>query len=259
MALNKKINRYKHLIGDFKNWYTFIFYKIVGGDSITFKMRSGYQINVERRLTHTFKENFFDKVYLSHLGESFTQAKRPTVIDIGAQVGFFSLSILTQKPEAKVLAYEPMPANFKRLSEYKHEFEEFDWTLNHIAVAATNEPLVLYTNTLDGFSSRSSIFDKGDDKIKVEVPSITFDQIIAEHGLKKIDLLKLDCEGSEYPILYNMGEEQFKLVDNLCIESHQGQGADENHHTLVNYLRQYNYQVEEQNNGDGTGYIWAIR
>ena len=259
MALNKKITRYKNLIGDFKNWYTFLLYKLFGGDSITFKMRSGYEINVERRLTHTFKENFFDKVYLSHLGESFVKAERPIIIDIGAQVGFFSLSILTQKPQAKVIAYEPMPANFKRLSEYNEQFKAFDWNLNHVAVAATNEPLVLYTNTVEGFSSRSSIFNDGNDKIRVEVPSVTFEQIMAEYELKKVDLLKLDCEGSEYPILYHLGEEQFKLINNLCIESHQGQGEDENHDALVSYLRQFNYQVKEQSNGDGTGYIWASR
>ena len=259
MASNQKLNRYKNLIKDFKNWYAFFFYKITGGDTFTYKLRNGFDITIERRLNHTFKENFFDKVYLQNLGESYAKLESPVIVDIGAQVGLFSLMALTSKPKAKVFSFEPMPVNFKKLSEFKSHYGDFDWTITQVAVGADNEPLTLYTDTTDLFTSRSSVFGSDDRQKGVEVPTITFDQILEQNAIRKIDLLKFDCEGSEYPIVYSMTKEHFDKIDHICLESHQGSKEGENHKSLVKYISQFGYNIVEQDNHNGTGYIWATR
>jgi FkbM family methyltransferase len=42
-----------------------------------------------------------------------------------------------------------------------------------------------------------------------EITTITLDNVIKEYDLKKIDFLKVDCEGSEIDIFKNLSKEIF--------------------------------------------------
>ena len=62
-------------------------------------------------------------------------------------------------------------------------------------------------------------FDKRNTK-KITIPSITLTKIIENIGLSEIDLLKMDCEGSEYDIFYNTSDSLIKTIKHMVIEVH---------------------------------------
>jgi len=86
--------------------------------------------------------------------------------------------------------------------------------------------------------------------------AIMLDEFLANHGIARVDLIKLDCEGSEYPIIYSWPKALFEKIDRMCIETHLATEKDHNTAMLNEYLQQAGYQTTMLDEGS-TGYIWA--
>lgn len=256
MSLSHKINRYSSLIKDFNNWPSFLFYKTGKKSSFVFKMRNGFKIEVKRKMLPPFKESFFDKVYLKHFPQN-SLPNHPTIVDIGANVGFFSLAMFSQYPKARIIAFEPMPFNFNQLKDYQNTFSKFNWEIENKAIAANNKGLTLFSSTIDGFSTMAGVFSSDQKAEKIEVGTLTLKEVMEGKGIETIDLLKLDCEGSEYSILYNLEAHLFDRIKLMSIETHPGEEGDENHEGMIRFLEEKGYLLKEQVNSDGTGYVWA--
>ena len=124
------------------------------------------------------KEIFVDKIY-----ERFFEVEEGDVVfDIGASLGPFTYSILHKNP-SQVFAFEPSFEEFKTL------------VLNtrHGNVTHINKGI---SNTIGEFEF-SEVFDvSGNHKLY----STTFNKVIKDYNIKKIDFLKTDCETGEYDI-----------------------------------------------------------
>lgn len=237
------------------NWINYYFSKYFNKNNkgFCFKTRNGIDISVPSRMLHTYKECFFDEVYTNGFPEN-TINNAPVVIDIGANVGYFSLFILNKFPQAKVFSFEPMPVNFKLLNKYKNENPSLDFNIFNKAVSNTNETIVLAYNADDSFTTSATIFDNSGQSDTAEVSAITLASIIEENKLDKIDLLKLDCEGSEYKILYQCPDNQFKRISAICLETHKGENENENTGSLVQFLQERGFCTRVE--GD---IIWGWR
>ena len=76
------------------------------------------------KMVFPFNEDpFFDDVWLRNVYQAYTPQKGHIVIDIGAHMGFFSMSLI--KKTKKVIAIEPDPINFKFLSQNIASNSEF--------------------------------------------------------------------------------------------------------------------------------------
>lgn len=64
---------------------------------------------------------------------------------------------------------------------------------------------------------------------------------MTKHKIKELKLLKIDCEGSEYEILYNTNEEILKRIKSLRGEFHENKRLTEEYdvENLYSYVRQY--------------------
>lgn len=257
MSLLHKVNRYKNLINYFGNWVGFLLFKSGKSNAFQFNMRNGFQIQVPRKMLPPFKESFLDQVYLKNFPSTQFLEGNPTIMDIGGNVGYFSLFMFSQNSAAKVYSFEPMPFNFSQMRSYAETYPNFEWHIENKAIGPNNDPLVLYTSTVDEFSTMAGVFGDERRSKSIEVESKTISQVIDENHLGKIDLMKLDCEGSEYEIFKSMTENQIKAVSHYSIETHPGNNKEESHEFLLNFLKEHGYQAVDQMNADGTGYIWA--
>jgi FkbM family methyltransferase len=72
------------------------------------------------------------------------------------------------------------------------------------------------------------------------VNCITFDKLFKKHGLKEIQLLQIDTEGSDYEILMSLDLEQYRpdmiILEYLHMTFYQ-------YYALVKFLRARNYKV----------------
>ena len=200
------------------------------------------KITVPARLMQTYKECFFDETYFKGLPRDIKKSLT-NVVDIGANVGYFSLSVFSIAPEAKVFAYEPMPNNFDLLKKYQSEHSNLDFNIINKAVSGRKETLVLHYDANDSYTTAASIFEDENQPNQIEVGTTTLEEIIAGDNLTHIDFLKLDCEGSEYEIIYGAPASVLEKISIIAIETHRGQGDRENIGSLSDFLRQKNFEI----------------
>jgi FkbM family methyltransferase len=129
-------------------------------------------------------------------------------LDIGAHVGFYTVLAAAANPRAVVYAFEPLAAVFGRL--------ERNIDLNRLSnVVARNEAVGRIDGEADFFhvpgiipcsSSLSRAFMGAIPGVaSTSVKVVRLDTFAAEHGLGKIDLMKLDTETTEPDVLAGMG------------------------------------------------------
>jgi len=86
---------------------------------------------------------------------------------------------------------------------------------------------------------------------RLHVPVWSFAKLVAHSGWDTIDLVKLDCEGAEFPILLETPAEVLQKVKKRVIEYH----ADPE--PLEKRLQELGYHVQRVKDFVLTGLIWA--
>lgn len=121
-----------------------------------------------------------------------------TVLDIGANVGWYSLNILNLCPEAAVFSFEPSPITYGRL---KKNFE-----LNNLTTErSVNLGLYKEVGKLDFYydteeSGASSLVNlRGKEDIRKDsVEMVKLDDWAEDNRIERIDFIKCDVEGAEF-------------------------------------------------------------
>ena len=128
---------------------------------------------------------------------------KPVVLDVGANRGDYSLLVLAANPNARILAFEPHPETFRALS--KHVVPRGVEVINAACGKASGH-MVLYDYLSQG-SSHASLYEGVIEEIHhrnaqaINVEVLDLDTFASEHGIEKIDLLKIDTEGHELEVL----------------------------------------------------------
>ncbi|MCO6451945.1 MAG: FkbM family methyltransferase [Caldilineales bacterium] len=129
--------------------------------------------------------------------------KKLVVIDVGANVGNYSIRVKSVYPDAEVFAFEPASISFPALERNarQHHFQAF----NH-AMGAETGRAQLYNRPGEG-SGHATLYREAISEIlqvtpvAEEISVIPIDEFAQEHQLTHIDLLKIDAEGSEWDVL----------------------------------------------------------
>ncbi len=123
------------------------------------------------------------------------------IADIGANVGAASLYLHTQYPEARIVAAEPSPPAFALLAQNARRFPQIE--VHQTGLYDKKAKLPLHAGHIDGTTSSfgaSAMAKRGGDVLELEDAAGFF----AREGLLAADILKLDTEGCEWPILKSL-------------------------------------------------------
>ncbi|MDT7602594.1 MAG: hypothetical protein QOF61_591 [Acidobacteriota bacterium] len=130
------------------------------------------------------------------------------VFDVGAHVGELTLLFSRFVVSGHVHAFEATRDTFNRLSTITRAAGRRNVTLNHTALAESEESLTLniYEEGYSAWNSRAArpLADYGIDVKSIateEVEATTVDIYCERGGITKIDLLKIDVEGAEHQVL----------------------------------------------------------
>lgn len=248
--------RYLNLLRNVENWHDYFFYKfgITRNDPLVFYLKNNIVAVVPLRLLHTFKEIFFEECYTRHIPEDcLTDVS--TVVDIGANAGYFSLYMVSRYPHSRVLAFEPIPRNFELLAQHRERNAAYNLTIVNKAVYGKPGKIRLMYDAADSYTTAASIFDNALGRDEIEVCAMTLPEIFQAYALKEIGLLKLDCEGAEYDILYKCPGEYLEAVRCIALECHSGGMKRENRASIAWFLESLGYTVR----GDEGDMLWAWR
>lgn len=132
--------------------------------------------------------------------------KGMNVIDIGANIGYYT--VLFSKwvgDEGKIFAFEPDPNSFNILAKNISVNNCNNVSLYQNAVSEKEGSTSLFVNYKDPGDNRIIDFyayDGDEDRKKIETSMVTLDSIIDKD--EKIDLIKMDIQGSEMLALLGM-------------------------------------------------------
>lgn len=259
LSLQNKLRRYLGMYRAISNWPGYLLYKLRNNSQpFRFQCRNGLELTVQKEMIFIFKEIFFDRVYTRELPKPWWQTPSPVVVDIGANLGYFSLLMATEKPDATIHSFEPMPANYLELKRHHSGFPEIDWHIYREAVGNRRTMELNYEDPEKVTFSASVFQSWSPNTKKMVVNSRSLPQLVEEINLEKIDFLKMDCEGSEYEILYSLPEPIFDKIGYIAIETHITDREDHDHQSLLTFVQKKGFQTKSFV-GEKTGFVWASR
>jgi FkbM family methyltransferase len=120
------------------------------------------------------------------------------IVDVGAHIGSFSW-LCCKRGAPRVMAFEALPENHELAVKNLAEFSDRCAVINRAVWRSDRrgEVLKFARCTAAVNTGGGNVFATSSD---IEVQTLSLDAIIECQDA--IDLLKLDCEGSEFPILY---------------------------------------------------------
>ena len=242
--MRRYTNSLKRLKNPIQFWRAYYRYKDQENDHIhNVRFRNGFRLGVPHKLISAFDEIYLRGVY----DEALTNVKGgDVVVDLGANAGYFSLAALMKNRDITLIAVEPLPANHNSFRENMRMNGIDNFQLVEKAVL-TNESgyLELYFEEDDQVSVSASMVVKPRSNTSLKVPVLSFDQLMEEQGLSHVDLLKIDCEGAEYNILFNTKPDTFSLVKKIVIETHHWVPVSEGTISqMVTFLNKMGYATQ---------------
>ncbi|MBS1959499.1 MAG: FkbM family methyltransferase [Bdellovibrionales bacterium] len=127
-----------------------------------------------------------------------------TVLDIGSQIGSFATQVTSfLQPGGKVYAFEPEPENFKLLTE-NVRLNQLDAEINayNAAISDKKGEATLFVSSDNTGGNKLGVPETSSHS-SVTVPTIDIVSFIDQDS-GPIDLLKIDVEGWELPILRHL-------------------------------------------------------
>jgi FkbM family methyltransferase len=123
-----------------------------------------------------------------------------TFVDVGAHIGYFSIIAAALVGEkGAVHSFEPDPDCFSRLVLNS---AIYPWVKTHnSAVADRDGEISFYRSPKQSESGWGAIFDADGKRAELTVRVCTLDSWSLHEGIEKLDVLKMDVEGSEDRVL----------------------------------------------------------
>jgi FkbM family methyltransferase len=172
-----------------------------------------------------FEEIFIDKIYKFN----FKVSDSPIIIDAGANVSYTALFFLKMFPKAKIFCIEPNIENSRLLKQNLNGYRNI--TLINKGLWNTNVHLKF--ESMEASSWAFQVIECNENESQCE--AISINQIIEEYKLDKIDILKMDIEGSEKEVFEN-NNNWINITHQIIIEIHENmhKGAEDAVFSLTN-------------------------
>ena len=244
-----------------KNWWLFYFdyFGFLKQYRIVYKLRTGVNLYAEPNqgdgiiINETWRKKVYTPLH-------FEIGKDDIVIDIGAHKGYFSTFASLAAKNGKVYAFEPMEDNYNILKKNIKVNKCINVIPFQLGISGAKGIRKLYVSP-DSSSGMSLIKEWfKDDKRKITsfyIKCITLHDIFSLCRIKKIDFLKIDCEGAEHEILLNTPIESLAKINKISMEFHQIGRLRVG--ILKNLLKQNGFIVKVEDPKNTIGMLYARR
>jgi FkbM family methyltransferase len=236
----------------FSNWPEYLFnYVLRIRKPAEYRLRSGFRlIDGTGTLAGTLAQVFVRKQYGS-------VERSRVIVDIGANIGGFAVYAAQSCQDAQIYCYEPEQRNFDLLKR-NIAINRLEGRVSafNCAVASSRGQRRLAV----GESPLNSFHTLPEGASRQAVKCTTMRNILEDHGLEAIDVLKMNCEGAEYEILEGCSESDFERIASIRLEYHILDSPGRNGKSLSRLLEARGYKIERFTQRlKESGFIWATR
>jgi len=222
-------------------------------------LRGGITISApsSEPLLHLFKEIWVERQYAI---PGFSINNRSVIVDIGSHIGTFTLWSAMNDRGARVIAVEPSSTSLTYLYRNIESNRLPNVTVVEAACGGSDGTVDLLArgpaacNTIYGTDQYGSTF-----RTAQRVKMVALSTLFSDCAIERCSLLKLDCEGAEYDILYSAGRSTLGRVENIALEYHLGMNRHDAQH-LAEFLKAEGFNVDLRPPLDQEGgYLIATR
>lgn len=177
---------------------------------------------------YIYSEVFLSQIYYH---PEMKIRKYPVVMDVGANIGIYSIWAARRYQPFQIFAYEASPRTFGYLEDNVARHVDPETTqihpVNRAVASRSGQKLVLHQSTsVSGISTlleRESVgwVERAAESLGLETHEVlttTLSAEIAAHGLEHIDVLKIDVEGYFLEVLAGLSDADFAKVRNVVVE-----------------------------------------
>ncbi|MEC7948540.1 MAG: FkbM family methyltransferase [Myxococcota bacterium] len=213
-----------------------------------------------------------------------------TILDVGANIGIFGVRAVQRHSGVRVFALEPVPDIFRVLEKNASDhgdgrlvplncgaaqetgrtrftyfprspalstsdpsaWDEDPGEFEEAVAGATRTAPMWYARLVPRFLSGLVARHLRGAAREVEAELRTLSDIIDEHGIDRVDLLKVDCEGAELPALLGIRAEHWARVGKVVVEVHDRQGRLATIRSLLEQHGLSNITTEKEDGFEGT-------
>jgi FkbM family methyltransferase len=242
------------IIFKIKNWLRFLLNYVGFEDSgNVYSFRNRTKIKTADRLDAVTVAVVFVKKEYGKVSDN------SVIIDIGANIGVYSLYAASTSRSTTVYAYEPMPSSYALLLE-NIKLNRFEGRIKpfKLGVSSKKGRARLFLSTHSPFHSICQSKETGR-HIGIECTSL--EDIFVKNGIEHCDILKMDCEGAEYEILYSTPVKCLDRISEIRLEYHNlNRKRDENIKSLTRFLtaKGFNATVLKEDS-EYSGHAWFGR
>lgn len=202
-----------------------------------------------------YKQMFYDDIYKDLNLENLN-----TVLDIGANVGLFSLYML-RKNCRNLYSIEPTIKAFSQLKEVlKDEVNANPRKLAiHNFTGKSKIKSVQDNSTISGFINEVHPYTNHNMN-EEEVDVITLTEFLQDEKIEQIDLIKIDIEGVEYDVIESLSDDTLLKSKRYLIEYHWAKTKDIN--KMINRFKSLNYIIinkDDPNFEEDLGFFFAYK
>ncbi len=231
--------------------------------------------------------HFYDDIFVKHVYASHGIHVEPggVVLDVGGNVGTFSVFAQEHWGPVRGFAFEPAPPLFRLLRQnvarYQGRVQCFNMGVSDRPGTARltfypqssgmssfhpdheeerrNLEAVLVNEARHGVEGVSELMEHLDDYLEARLREVHFDcplttvsTVLDEHGLDTVDLLKIDVQKSEWQILQGIEDRHWSAIRQLVAEVHDHPPEDDDPdrrgmvERTLDFLRTQGYDVHAE-------------
>lgn len=170
--------------------------------------------------------------------KGFEIKENDIVIDVGAHIGIFSTFAAFYAKKGLVYSFEPLKENFYLLEKNVkiNKLKNIKFFNKGLGKKQKFVKLYIFENKA---SNSTKIFENKNNYVLICLVEL---KKIIDKINKKINLLKIDCEGCEYEVLFNLPSSYFEKIDKIVLEFHDI-NKKYNYKTISAHLRKMNFKV----------------
>ncbi|MDC1037987.1 FkbM family methyltransferase [Candidatus Marinimicrobia bacterium] len=213
------------------------------GEQYNYNFRVGFNISVNDGLSasHIFSEIFINECYPIKKSN-----KKRLIIDVGANVGFFTFYALMKSPNVDIISIEADPKNYNVLKKNisTNNLDDQVQLLNNAVCSKKGE--IIFHSSLENSGWSSLYKTRGAvESESINICAITVSEILSTFKVNTVDILKIDIEGAEYDALLNDSFLEFYEVKKLFIEVDLNPRDNRfSLEELIQYLEKYYFDIK---------------
>lgn len=197
------------------------------------------QNNFIHSIKYRFNDNKYDGIYFKNINpfdtlyvnyheffnlgvyDDLLNNELDVVIDLGANNGLFTDYVIHRKNAKKVYAIEPVESAYNSMYERFNDNENIILINKAIYDINGKKEMLIADNCTTVSSFENQEFNYTSKKL---IETLTFNKFVTMYNIHKIDLLKVDIEGSEYKVFETITSENLNNINSILLEFHDNNG-----------------------------------